>query len=422
MSSDPVIAVERVAKRYTIGVRRADDLGERVAQVIDRLRGRSPEPARVHWALREVSLDVAAGEILGVIGNNGAGKSTLLKLLNGITRPSEGRVRLRGRVGAMLEVGAGFHRELTGRENVFLYGAILGMTRAEIRSKFDAIVAFAGVERFLETPVKRYSSGMYVRLAFAVAAHLDADILLIDEVLSVGDAAFQARACARVLELTRAGRAIVMISHHLATVGRLADRVVWLEAGRIRRIGDPAPVVEEYLDRGGSLTSEWRAAVVAPDERGIRLASIRLVQAGRSTAVVDVRGDFTLEVEVDVDRPVTGMLVGVSAHEPSGLCLFATDGRLGELGPGVHRATLTVPAPILAEGRTSFSVRVWSGRSGVAVDEVSDALVTMAIDPAQIDPVLAAGRRTGLVRPRLVWAPPRAQSAPARGVDDARCG
>jgi lipopolysaccharide transport system ATP-binding protein len=407
MSSDPVISVERVAKRYVIGARRAEDLGDRLGHAIDRLRGRAPAPERIHWALRDVDLEVNAGEILGVIGDNGAGKSTLLKVLHGITRPTSGRVRLRGRVGAMLEVGAGFHRELTGRDNIFLYGAILGMTRAEIRAKFDAIVAFAGVERFLDTPVKRYSSGMYVRLAFSVAAHLDADIVLIDEVLSVGDAGFQARACTRVRELTRSGRAVVMISHHLATVARLASRVAWLDAGQVRRVGDPVDVIEDYLARGGPLAGEWHAADRG-QARPARLASVRLVQHARTTAVVDIHAEFSLELELEVERAVD-TVVGLSAHEQSGLCLFATDARLGALAPGVYRTAVSVPAPLLAEGRTSFSVRLWDHAAGAPVDEVGDALIALAVDPVHDDPL--AIPRAGLVRPRLEWAPTSAVCA-----------
>jgi lipopolysaccharide transport system ATP-binding protein len=251
---ETAISIRNLAKRYRCspGARRHMTLRDRLTSSMTRAWRRvTPQPGQDKlqpsdgfWALRNLSLDVAAGEVLGVIGHNGSGKSTLLKILARITEPSQGYAIVRGRVGALLEIGTGFHMELTGRENVYLSGAILGMRRAEIRGKFAAIVAMAGVEDFLEIPVKRYSTGMYLRLAFSVAAHLDSDILLLDEVLAVGDIAFQCTCQDKIRELANEGRTIVLVSHDLTSVRALCDRVLLLEAGQAAALGSAAHVID----------------------------------------------------------------------------------------------------------------------------------------------------------------------------------
>ena len=273
--SDPVVSIENLSKRYLIGHQTDPNDGLRhIAERLLRAPGRLLRGQRVRsttveefWALRDVSFEIAQGEVVGIIGRNGAGKSTLLKILSRITEPTKGRVRLRGRVASLLEVGTGFHPELTGRENVFLNGAILGMGRQEIRRKFDEIVAFADIEKFLDTPVKRYSSGMYVRLAFAVAAHLEPEILIIDEVLAVGDAAFQTKCLGKMGEVAKGGRTVLFVSHNMATVTALCSRAVMLRDGQLVANGPVEEVVQDYLaavseraripaaertDRGGS--------------------------------------------------------------------------------------------------------------------------------------------------------------------------
>ena len=252
--TEHAIRAERLGKRYRIGERETyralrDTLTTAITAPVRRLRsgGRTAARDNTIWALRDVSLEVAPGEVLGVIGHNGAGKSTLLKILSRITEPTEGRAEVRGRVGSLLEVGTGFHPELTGRENIFLNGAILGMKRAEIARRFEEMVAFAGVERFIDTPVKRYSSGMYLRLAFAVAAHLEPEILLVDEVLAVGDAAFQKKCLGRMSEVAREGRTVLFVSHNLPSIEKLCQRVIVIDGGRLVMQGDPVTCIAAYL-------------------------------------------------------------------------------------------------------------------------------------------------------------------------------
>ncbi len=269
----PAIRVENLGKRYKLGLTHAGTLRELVNHATSRLlrrqdvsprplagdgqgvsapgangNGQAPADAKEFWALKDVSFEVQPGEVLGVIGRNGAGKSTLLKILSRVTSPTNGRVELNGRVASLLEVGTGFHPELTGRENVYLNGAILGMTKPEIRRKFDEIVAFAGVEKFIDTPVKRYSSGMNVRLAFAVAAHLDPEVLIIDEVLAVGDAGFQERCLGKMDEVASAGRTVLFVSHNMNAVRHLCSKAMLLTDGQVEMIGDTGDAIEKYLE------------------------------------------------------------------------------------------------------------------------------------------------------------------------------
>jgi lipopolysaccharide transport system ATP-binding protein len=250
--SDASIRVERLGKRYRIGERERyralrETLVDAVKAPFQSRRKPHKTTSNMIWALRDVSLEVGQGEVLGVIGHNGAGKSTLLKILSRITEPTEGRAIVRGRVGSLLEVGTGFHPELTGRENIYLNGAILGMKRSEIARRFDEMVAFAEVERFIDTPVKRYSSGMYLRLAFAVAAHLEPEILLVDEVLAVGDAAFQKKCLGRMSDVAREGRTVLFVSHNLPSIEKLCQRVVVIDGGRVAMQGDPVTCIAAYL-------------------------------------------------------------------------------------------------------------------------------------------------------------------------------
>lgn len=285
------LSLRRVSKRYRLQAPLVEGAG-----VARRVAARFVRPRHDFWALHDVSLDVDRGETLGVIGHNGAGKSTLLKLLSRITAPTEGEIRIRGRLSALIELGSGFHPELTGRENLFLSGAILGMRRREIAAKLASIVEFSGINEFIDVPVKWYSSGMYVRLGFAMAAHLDPDILLVDEVLSVGDASFQGRCFNRIAELKRAGTTIVLISHDLGSVERLSDRVALLDHGRLIASGRPADVISEYQRR---VDGSSAAAADATRPRPVEIRGLEFRDAtGRETSMVRTGDPLRVRVRV----------------------------------------------------------------------------------------------------------------------------
>ncbi len=326
------ISVEGLGKEYRLGT----TLGHTTLRetVMARLRhplGGGASPPQTIWALRDVSFAVQEGEVLGVIGANGAGKSTLLKIVSRITEPTTGRVLLYGRVGSLLEVGTGFHSELSGRENIYLSGAILGMRRREIERKFDPIVAFAEVERFLDTPVKRYSSGMYLRLAFAVAAHLEPEILLVDEILAVGDAAFQRKCLGKMGDVAQEGRTVLFVSHNMAAVEALCSRCVLLEAGRVAADGEPAAVIEGYLASALASRGGRRPLLDHPGRRrGSRVEMRELALLGDGDAPTDtVRMGGTLRVQVRFDTggqalsPVLGVVVKTAQGAP----LFGVNNR-----------------------------------------------------------------------------------------------
>lgn len=272
------------------------------------------------WALKDVTFDVPAGQVLGVIGRNGAGKSTLLKILSRITKPTRGEARLRGRIGSLLEVGTGFHPELTGRENVFLSGVLLGLTRREVARKFDEIVAFAEVERFIDTPVKRYSSGMYVRLAFAVAAHLEPEILIVDEVLAVGDAIFQEKCLGAMQEAASSGRTILFVSHNMASIQHLCSRAMLLKGGQIAGDGSPREVVSLYFSEVGRTSSidlrDWQDRRTNGQARIVQLDITD--QAGKPTDRVPVRGEVRFTITADFLEPVPDPCFGVLIHTAAG--------------------------------------------------------------------------------------------------------
>src|SRR5213078_2382955 len=310
--SDVAIRCEGLAKRYEIGEREAyktirDVITDAVGAPFRRLRsaaqhssnGNGSHDKPTIWALDDVSFEIKPGEVVGIIGRNGAGKSTLLRVLSRITKPTRGRAQIRGRVGALLEVGTGFHPELTGRDNIYLSGAVLGMRSAEIKSKFDEIVAFAEIERFIDTPVKRYSSGMQVRLAFAVAAHLEPEILLIDEVLAVGDAEFQKKCLGKIGDVAKQGRTILFVSHHMPSVVRLSPRTLLLDHGRITDSGTTAEVVGTYLNSGFGLQAEqrWPDASSAPGDDVVRLNVVRLQKtSGATQQFFDSRDSIGIEI------------------------------------------------------------------------------------------------------------------------------
>jgi ABC-type polysaccharide/polyol phosphate transport system ATPase subunit len=321
------------------------------------------------WALRDASFDVSEGEVLGIIGRNGAGKSTLLKVLSRITRPTEGRVVLRGRVGSLLEVGSGFHPELTGAENILLNGAILGMRKAEIEERFEEIVEFSGLERFLETPVKRYSTGMYMRLAFAVAAHLEPDILVLDEVLAVGDAEFQRKCIGRMSELAGGhGRTVLFVSHNLDAVRQLCHRTVWLDAGRVVADGPSDQVIRQYLEKGtdSSLAGRWveQSGVARTGTGEVRFDRVRYQGTGPGGAPVS-GGSVEFEMTVTARRRAHVGSFAVTIATLGGTILVSADpvvrSDLGlDLDAGAHTFRITVDSLPLTAG--TYAVGLWMAR------------------------------------------------------------
>ena len=381
MSSDALaIRAEGLGKEYTIAHERprgqtlVDTIAGAAAAPLRRLRRLRGTDAEIErfWALRDVSFDIREGEVIGIIGRNGAGKSTLLKILSKITAPTTGRAVIRGRVGSLLEVGTGFHPELTGRENIFLNGAILGMKKAEIRRKLDAIIAFAEVERFIDTPVKRYSSGMYVRLAFSVAAHLEPEILLVDEVLAVGDAAFQKRCLGKMSEVAREGRTVVFVSHNLPTVLSLTERCIWIDRGRVAADADPQAVVHSYLH--ALETTRVQSLADRSDRTGngdLRFTGVSL-RDGRGEAITTaISGDdlvLALRYEIRERTHVARAEVSIGVHGAAEQRLFHLSTTLTEsLGELPDEGTILcrVPHLPLQPGTYAFNLHCETDR-GIA--------------------------------------------------------
>jgi lipopolysaccharide transport system ATP-binding protein len=416
-----VVRVENVSKRYRIGALHPSYLTFReviVEAVAARLRrlGRGGAGAAgdsTLWALDGVSLEVRRGEIIGIVGRNGAGKSTLLKILSRITRPSAGSVEIHGRVGSLLEVGTGFHPDLTGRENIFLNGAILGMRKAEIASKFDEIVAFSELERFVETPVKFYSSGMYVRLAFSVAAHLEPEILIMDEVLAVGDMAFQQKCLDKMNEVRRQGRTIFFVSHNLPAITRLCKRAALLDGGRLVAEGPPQEVVNRYL------SGSWKAGAErvwegddAPGDGVVRLRAARVVgERGETAAAVDVRKPFRLELTYDVLEAGHALTPAVELLNDEGTEVFSThdtgaEWRRRPRPAGRYASAVQIPGNLLAEGTLIAHVSIMSHfPSTILHARAKNAVAFQVLDEpggvsARGD---YAGPMPGVVRPLLEW-------------------
>ncbi|MCX8091301.1 MAG: ABC transporter ATP-binding protein [Verrucomicrobiae bacterium] len=420
----PIISVRGLGKRYQLGATPGHDtLRDHLAHALAALQrrwrrrngeGAAPEPAgpREIWALREVSFDVMPGEVVGVIGRNGAGKSTLLKILSRITDPTEGEVRLRGRTASLLEVGTGFHPELTGRENIFLNGAILGMTQAEIRARFDEIVAFADIGPFLDTPVKRYSSGMYTRLAFAVAAHLQPEILVVDEVLAVGDAAFQKKCLNKMQDIGRTGRTILFVSHNLSAITRLCQRAIWLHQGRVMRDGPAAEVASAYLNSGIGTGAErtWPDGA-APGNTVVRLVRVRVRREdGTTCEAVDIREPVGIETEYEVLTPDKVLVPNYHFYNEEGVCVFISH----DVDPawrhrpkpcGRYRSTAWVPGNFLAEGRLTVNVAISTYRPFEVHVHERDAVAFTVVDNLSGETARGdyAGKLPGVVRPLLRW-------------------
>ena len=422
----PIIEVKGLSKRYKLGVFNAKTLREEAEAFLARFSrgkqgtggreqgsGNSSTPADEFWALRDVSFDVQPGEVIGVIGRNGAGKSTLLKILSRITEPTSGEARIRGRVASLLEVGTGFHPELTGRENVFLNGAILGMSKQEIRNKFDEIVAFAEIEKFIDTPVKRYSSGMYVRLAFAVAAHLEPEILIVDEVLAVGDASFQKKCLGKMKEVSgQDGRTVLFVSHNMTAVQSLCSRGVLMKNGQTAFIGDTEECVRQNLTAGGQLPTEakWDDVEKAPGNEKVRILGIRAVSKrtdGQDASLFDMATPVDIEIRVRVFKKCV-FHTTLHFQSDQGITAFTSGGlpprdHNQQTEPGEYRLVCQIPAHLLNEG--GYSIRLLLVEDGTRATTVLDDIVGFDVKDLALRPVGSwHGREPGPVRPLLVWS------------------
>ncbi len=369
-----VIKVENLSKRYRLGVINRDMLYKDLQSRWAKFRGKEDPNAPIglkhdkrlergdeFWALRNVDLEVKEGEILGIIGRNGAGKSTLLKILSQITAPTEGRIKVKGRIASLLEVGTGFHPELTGRENVYLNGAILGMTRKEVRSKFDEIVAFADLNEFIDTPVKRYSSGMYVRLAFAVAAHLDPEILIVDEVLAVGDMQFQRKCLGKMQDVKNSGKTVLFVSHNMTTINSLCEKCILLGEGKIEAIGHTENITKRYFS---SMSSDDTGSFIkfgdgGPGDNTAKLRSIRLIDdESRTISFADIAQKVGIEMIFDVKQNDVKIVPNFHVFTQN-QCVFvsSTTGVHADMA-GSYRAVMWIPPRFLNDGLYFVNVAV----------------------------------------------------------------
>ncbi|UVT16963.1 MAG: ABC transporter ATP-binding protein [Nitrospira sp.] len=417
--SEIAVRVENLSKMYRIGARkqRYVTLRERIEARVSSLFSRQ-DPAgdvsNIMWALNDVSFGVKQGEVVGIIGRNGAGKSTLLKLLSRITAPTHGRIEINGQVSSLLEVGTGFSAELTGRENVYLNGTILGMKRAEVTKRFDEIVAFAGVEQFIDTPVKRYSSGMYLRLAFAVAAHLQPEILIVDEVLAVGDADFQKKCLGKMEGVADQGRTIFFVSHNMQAIARLCKRVIYLEDGKLRLDGSPHDVVKTYLHSGlGTMAiREWPDPVKAPKTEVARLCAVRVrTDDGQYTDNIDIRRPVGIEIEYEVLKPGCKFRAAIDVYNDEGVLIFIAleqdpAWRKRVRPPGRYQSIAWIPGNYLAEGTMIVNVALDRVDPYEVLFKVRQAVAFHITDTTDGDSARGdyAGSLAGVVRPLLNWS------------------
>ena len=424
--TDIAIRVEELSKRYRIGGKQ-----EQYKTMRDTLAAAAGAPFRairsglqrrgnpssaadnIIWALREVSFEINQGEVVGIIGRNGAGKSTLLKILSRITEPTGGYATIHGRVGSLLEVGSGFHNELTGRENTFLNGAILGMRRAEVERKFDEIVAFSEVEKFIDTPVKHYSSGMYLRLAFAVAAHLEPEILLVDEVLAVGDASFQRKCLNKMQEVGQEGRTVFFVSHNMPAITRLCPRTILLNAGGVMRDGPSSEVVSSYLQSGVGSTAarEWEDLDTAPGNHVARLRAVRVhTEDGKLADALDIRRPVGIAMEFDVLQDGHVLAPNYHVFNDEGVCVFVAsdqdpEWRKRPRPPGRYESTAWVPGNLLSEGTFIITAAIHTlDPLAVHVFE-RDTVAFQVVDSMDGDSARGdyAGPLPGVMRPMLRW-------------------
>lgn len=407
-----VIKVENLSKLYHIGLRPADSLRDAFTNFFGKT-GSSNETDEL-WALKDISFTVNDGETLGIIGHNGAGKSTLLKILSRITKPTSGSVEIRGRVGSLLEVGTGFHNELSGRENIYLNGAILGMKRVEIAKKFDEIVAFSEIEKFLDTPVKHYSSGMYMRLAFSIAAHLDPEVLIVDEVLAVGDTNFQRKCLRKMREVGESGRTVLFVSHDMSSITRLCSRAIALEKGNIFLEGSAAKVVRDYLSSEHGILADRRfnGKPNTPMSEFVLLKRVRVINHnGETSGSHDIRQRIGLEATYEVLQTGHILLPNFQVYNQDRVHLFTVqdtggEWRRREKTKGEYTSTAWIPSNFMAEGSffVNFAVVTYLPSMRVHFNALEaagfDVVDSREGDTARGD---FGGRMDGVIRPVLDW-------------------
>jgi lipopolysaccharide transport system ATP-binding protein len=401
-----MIKVESISKRYFYGAARPYSAREYFTGMLSGGR----RQMRELWALRDVSFEVNEGETLGIIGNNGAGKSTLLKVLSRITKPTSGYAEILGRVGSLLEVGTGFHQELSGRENIYLNGAILGMRRNEIERRFDEIVAFSEIEEFLDTPVKHYSSGMYMRLAFAIAAHLEPEVLIVDEVLAVGDVGFQRKCLNKMRDVGRSGRTVLFVSHDMQAITRLCSRVIWFREGGIVADGETRHVISDYIHEQSRTGAErsWDDIETAPGNASARLRRVRVIGSeGPASATIDIRKRVGIEMTFESLGDGKMLVPSFQFNNEQGTCLFVshdwTGGRVRQ--KGVYKSTVWIPGNYLAEGQIFVTAGMASHAPAETHFAARDAVTFTVIDSTEGGTARGdlAGPMPGVVRPMLDW-------------------
>ena len=420
------ICVDHLSKRYRIGAAQTKfrygllrdvliDVATTPIRLVKSLAGgsaRGAQGAAFIWALDDISFELEEGRVLGIVGRNGAGKSTLLKVLSRVTEPTKGEVTVRGRVGSLLEVGTGFHPELTGRENIYMNGAVLGMRRSEIDRKFDEIVAFSEVEQFIDTPVKRYSSGMYLRLAFAVAAHLEPEILVVDEVLAVGDAEFQKKCLGKMGDVAKQGRTVLFVSHNMSAILRLTEETIVLKQGRMIKRAPTQEAVDYYLASGQADSGEriWEAAEIPVSAAPFKPITLRLKdRQGRIVDTIRSTESSTIEFEYQLSAPLTGLRVGMYFSTMRGEYVLTTfdvdDARqyeqFGARQAGRYRSRCTLPGDLFNEGR--YTVGVNASSFGVRRYFMDENALSFNVDISGAPGTQWPEMRHGPVRPRLEW-------------------
>ena len=414
--SDSVIKVEGLGKKYILGQQQDNQkystLRDAVAngakgftQRFNRSRSKNEEKlSSEFWALKDVSFEIKQGDRVGIVGRNGAGKSTLLKVLSRITEPSEGRINIKGRVASLLEVGTGFHPELTGRENIYLNGAILGMKKAEINQKFDEIVSFAEVERFLDTPVKRYSSGMYVRLAFAVAAHLEPEVLIVDEVLAVGDSAFQKKCLGKIKDVSKEGRTVLFVSHNMSTVTSLCERAVWLIDGQVHMEGSSEHITSQYLTYGAESSGDISIPKKRSDEK-FRFKRLTLLDSqAQITSIFDLRKPITVRLEYELNQQIKNLEISLRVYNFMGIPIFTTNrssSLSSDVATGSHVSQIEIPQLFLSPG--IYSITIGAHVPTVEVLSIYESLVNFEVEETGSKMSLYTGAAFGVVLVECSW-------------------